>query len=140
MSEQDAQQENMGAKKQRLGKQCLGEGVGFPVGYLAFTMYMMLWQTNASFSPRYVFVKARVNLIKMLCGPNSGSRASKTRRSENRSRSTDVGRAPAGAISNRKSTARIRSSPSLNDFCVVLSVVSICCSRFSTVRQRLALL
>lgn len=92
----------------------------------------------ASLTPRYVFVKARVNRIKMLCGPPSGSLASTSRMSPNRMRRIDVGRAPAGAKSSRNNTASMRNSPSLNDFLVVLTIVSICLLRSSIVMHRFA--
>ena len=94
------------------------------------------WPAYASLTPRYVFVKASVNLIRILCGPPSGSLASTSRISPNRIRKMDVGRAPAGASRRRNRTARMRSSPSLNDFSVVLIVVSICFLRSSIVIQR----
>jgi hypothetical protein len=131
----------MRAKEQGPGKQRLGEWISFPSEALASRLPLRVFtQTYASFSPRYVLVNSRVNLIRRLCGPPAGSRARMVRISPNRSCKTDAGRAPAGASRSRKSTARILSSPSLNDFFVVLSVVSICCSRVSIVIQRLALL
>jgi hypothetical protein len=89
--------------------------------------------TYASFWPRYVFVNARVNEIRNLCGPPSGSLASTSRMSLNRGRRSAEGREPDGASRRRKSTARIRSSPSLNGFLDVLSVVRICSFRPSIV-------
>jgi hypothetical protein len=94
--------------------------------------------TYASFWPRYVFVNTRVNQIKSRCGPPSGSLASKTRMSPNRSRRRADGREPDGASKRRKSTARTRSSLSLNDFLGVLSVVRICSFKPSIVIHRFA--
>src|SRR5438477_138441 len=110
MPEQDAQEEDVRAEKQTRVEQSLREREGLPRTALAGspipTTTPKPWEcTYASLIPRYVFVNARVNLTRILCGPPSGSLASTTRMSPKRSRRTDVGRAPAGASRRRKSTA-----------------------------------
>src|ERR1700722_7711468 len=129
MPEQDAEEEDVRAEKQARVEQGFRDGERMPsttsASHLASTeacehLAVQLC-TYASFWPRNVFVNSKVNQIRILCGPPSGSLASTSRISPNRSRRRAEGREPDGASRRRKSRARIRSSPSLNDFLGVLS-------------------
>lgn len=140
----------MGIEKQRVVEEGLGDRKGVPVvvdqlverhhlqpsAITPAVGHRQAEKTYASLTPRYVLVKAKVKRIKSLSGPPVGSLTRTTRRSPNRRLRMEAGRAPAGASKRRKSTAKMRSSPTLNDFLVVLIVVLICSLRSSIVMHR----